>query len=85
MVKRIQYQSCGLVQGKTYSMIGPRLGTVSFDKQEILTEADGFLARAYSSVFDTIEAQQAEMHVSVRASCCEIYHDQVCCKTESSA
>ena len=81
MVKWIQYQRRGLLQGKTYSMIGPRLGTVTFDKQEILTEADGFLARAYSSVFDTIEAQQAEMHVSVRASCCEIYHDQVCCKT----
>ena len=57
-------------------MIGPRLGTASFDKQELLSEADGFLARAYANVFDTI-AQQTDVHVAVRASCCEIYHDQV--------
>lgn len=57
-------------------MIGPRLGTASFDKQEILTEADGLLARAYSNVYDNIKAEQDNMHVSVRASCCEIYHDQ---------
>ena len=65
------------MQGKTYSMIGPRLGTTAFDKQQLLTESDGFLARAYANVFQSIEARQSEMHVEVRASCCEIYHEQV--------
>ena len=58
-------------------MIGPRLGTTAFDKQQLLTESDGFLARAYANVFQSIEARQSEMHVDVRASCCEIYHEQV--------
>lgn len=66
-----------LSQGKTYSMIGPRLGSSGFDKQQLLTENDGFLARAYANVFQSIEAQQSDMHVEVRASCCEVYHEQV--------
>lgn len=68
---------CLVLQGKTYSMIGPRLGTTNFDKQQMLTENDGFLARAYANVFQSIEAHQADMHVEVRASCCEVYHEQV--------
>jgi len=68
---------CLFLQGKTYSMIGPRLGTTSFDKQQLLTEDDGFLARAYANVFQSIEAHQSDMHVEVRASCCEVYHEQV--------
>ncbi|DBA74159.1 hypothetical protein WJX77_004162 [Trebouxia sp. C0004] len=63
--------------GKTYSMIGPRLGTTNFDKQQLLTEDDGFLARAYANVFQSIEGHQSDMHVEVRASCCEVYHEQV--------
>ena len=58
-------------------MIGPRLGTSAFDKQQLLTESDGFLARAYANVFQSIEARRSEMHVDVRASCCEVYHEQV--------
>lgn len=58
-------------------MIGPRLGTSAFDKQQLLTESDGFLARAYANVFQYIQAHQSDMHVEVRASCCEIYHEQV--------
>ena len=58
-------------------MIGPRLGTTAFDKQQLLTESDGFLARAYANVFQSIEARQSEMHVDVHASCCEVYHEQV--------
>lgn len=58
-------------------MIGPRLGTTAFDKQQLLTENDGFLARAYANVFQSIEARQSDMHVQVRASCCEVYHEQV--------
>ena len=58
-------------------MIGPRLGTTAFDKQQLLTASDGFLARAYANVFQSIEANQPEMHVAVRASCCEVYHEQV--------
>lgn len=69
--------SCLLLQGKTYSMIGPRLGTSNFDKQQLLTEDDGFLARAYANVFQSIEAHQSDLHVEVRASCCEVYHEQV--------
>ena len=68
---------CPVLQGKTYSMIGPRLGTTNFDKQQLLTEDDGFLARAYANVFQSIEAHQSDMHVEVRASCCEVYHEQV--------
>jgi hypothetical protein len=68
---------CLLLQGKTYSMIGPRLGTTNFDKQQLLTEDDGFLARAYANVFQSIEGHQSDMHVEVRASCCEVYHEQV--------
>ena len=71
------------MQGKTYSMIGPRLGTTAFDKQQLLTDSDGFLARAYANVFQSIQAGQSDMHVDVRASCCEVYHEQVtaevCC------
>lgn len=70
-----------ILQGKTYSMIGPRLGTTAFDKQQLLTESDGFLARAYANVFQSIEARQSEVHVAVRASCCEVYHEQVTCKS----
>lgn len=58
-------------------MIGPRLGTAAFDRQELLTESDGFLARAYASVFQSIQAHQSDMEVAVRASCCEVYHEQV--------
>ena len=66
------------MQGKTYSVIGPRLGSGAFDKQQLITEADGFLPRAYATVFNAIDAQQSDMHVQVRASCCEVYHEQVC-------
>ena len=65
------------VQGKTYSVIGPRLGSGAFDKQQLITEQDGFLPRAYAAVFNAIDAQQSDVHVQVRASCCEIYHEQV--------
>lgn len=58
-------------------MIGPRLGTTAFDKQQLLAASDGFLARAYANVFQSIQAHQSEMHVVVRASCCEVYHEQV--------
>ena len=58
-------------------MIGPRLGTTAFDKQQLLTESDGFMARAYATVFQAIQACQSDMHVEVRASCCEVYHEQV--------
>ena len=70
-----------MCQGKTYSMIGPRLGTSAFDKQQLVTDSDGFLARAYANVFKSIEARHTDMHVHVRASCCEVYHEQVlqCC------
>ena len=58
-------------------MIGPRLGTTAFDKQQLLVESDGLLARAYANVFQAIDARKSEMHVTVRASCCEVYHEQV--------
>ena len=58
-------------------MIGPRLGTTAFDKQQLLADSDGFLARAYANVFQAIEARKSELHVAVRASCCEVYHEQV--------
>ena len=58
-------------------MIGPRLGTTTFDNQQLLVESDGFLGRAYANVFQAIDARKSEMHVTVRASCCEVYHEQV--------
>ena len=61
-------------------MIGPRLGSGPFDKSQLITEADGFLLRAYATVFNAIDAQQSDMHVQVRASCCEVYHEQVTCR-----
>lgn len=65
-------------------MIGPRLGTTAFDKQQLLADSDGFLARAYANVFQAIEAAQSEMHVVVRASCCEVYHEQVISHTHNA-
>ena len=65
------------MQGKTYSMVGPRLGTVEYDRQSNASASDGFLSRTFQQAFTAIRDHPTAMRGSVQvskqigaASCC---------------
>ena len=57
------------MQGKTYSMVGPRLGTVVYDRQSDADASDGFLSRTFQQAFIAIRDHPTAVRGSVQVSC----------------
>ena len=56
------------MQGKTYSMVGPRLGTVQYDRQSNVNASDGFLSRTFQQAFIAIRDHPTAVRGSVQVS-----------------
>ena len=54
------------MQGKTYSMVGPRLGTVQYDWQSDVNASDGFLSRTFQQAFIAIRDHPTAVRGSVQ-------------------
>ena len=56
------------MQGKTYSMVGPRLGTVEYERQSGVNASDGFLSRTFQQAFIAIRDHPTAVRGSVQVS-----------------
>lgn len=56
------------MQGKTYSMVGPRLGTAEYDRQSDVKASDGFLSRSFQQAFTAIRDHSTAVRGSVQVS-----------------